>query len=173
MDIGSILSSLSAEDMQKLQSVAQSLGSLSNSTSGEFHRPNQNDTTNTPLGSLTNNGTSEFSRPNQNGGTGTSFGLPSNGTSDILSAFSNIGTAENKSSVGAGFNLQSLSEIASLISKFDNAGNDPRCKLILALKPMLSTEKQKRADEAVKIIKLLDILPVLRESGLLKGAFGL
>ena len=47
------------------------------------------------------------------------------------------------------------------------AGNDSRVQLIYALKPHLSAERQARADTAVKILKLLDILPAIKESGLL------
>lgn len=36
-----------------------------------------------------------------------------------------------------------------------------RCKLIEALKPNLSPERQKRADQAIQILKLLEILPLI------------
>ena len=38
-----------------------------------------------------------------------------------------------------------------------------RCKLIEALKPNLSPERQKRADQAIQILKLLEILPLINK----------
>ena len=36
---------------------------------------------------------------------------------------------------------------------------------------MLSEDKQKKADEAIKILRLMQIVPLLRDSGLFKGLF--
>ena len=41
-------------------------------------------------------------------------------------------------------------------------------ELQLALKPHLKEERQKKVDKAVKILKLLSIWSVLRDSGMLK-----
>ncbi len=40
---------------------------------------------------------------------------------------------------------------------------DDKTDLIKALKPFLSVEKQQRADEAMRLLKLMRILPLLRE----------
>ncbi|MBO4338872.1 MAG: hypothetical protein K5755_06055 [Clostridiales bacterium] len=40
---------------------------------------------------------------------------------------------------------------------------DEKTELIKALKPFLSAEKQQRADEAVRLLKLMKILPLLKE----------
>lgn len=54
-----------------------------------------------------------------------------------------------------------------------NLGNIPakdnRTALIEALRPMLSEPRQQKADEAIKILRLINLIPLLRESGLLKG----
>ena len=42
-----------------------------------------------------------------------------------------------------------------------------RVKLLLALRPHLSEEKQQKVDTAVKILKLLDIAPLFKEMGIL------
>ena len=42
-----------------------------------------------------------------------------------------------------------------------NGDSGRRCKLIEALKPNLSPERQKRADQAIQILKLLEILPLI------------
>lgn len=43
---------------------------------------------------------------------------------------------------------------------------DDRSQLLLALKPHLSPARQERVDQAVKILRIMDILPLLKESGL-------
>lgn len=51
------------------------------------------------------------------------------------------------------------------------SAKDNRTVLIEALRPMLSEPRQKKADEAIKILRLINLIPVLRESGLLNGLF--
>ena len=60
-----------------------------------------------------------------------------------------------------------LQSIISVISKMKSAKDDSRVQLISALRPHLSEERKKRADTAIKILKLLDVLPLIKESGLL------
>ncbi len=60
-------------------------------------------------------------------------------------------------------------KIMSLINKFKNTGENENQRLLLALKPHLSDERQKKVDVAVKILKLLDLMPILSESGLLEN----
>lgn len=51
-------------------------------------------------------------------------------------------------------------------------GSDPGVELLRALKPFLSKRRRKRAAEAVKIIKLLEMIPLLQQSGMLGGLMG-
>lgn len=44
-----------------------------------------------------------------------------------------------------------------------NSANNKNLDLINALKPHLSVEKQQRADQAVRILKLFEVLPLLKE----------
>lgn len=127
MDISDILSSLSAEDMQALQSIASSLTGKSDT--------------------------------------------PVNATADPTKAVTK-NVQNNQNGEPLGIDPKAFSDMAGLMSKLNSTGNDPRCQLINALKPMLSKERQQRADEAMRIIKLLDLLPMLRDSGLLKGVLG-
>lgn len=66
--------------------------------------------------------------------------------------------------------LNALGNMASMLSVFSGTSNDPRCQLIMSLKPLLSEERRQRADEAVRIIKLMDMLPMLREAGIFNGS---
>ncbi len=59
--------------------------------------------------------------------------------------------------------IMKLSGLAGSLSQ-----NDKNAGLILALKPHLSPERQKRADKAVKILKLLALWSAAKDSGLLK-----
>ena len=72
-----------------------------------------------------------------------------------------------------GSHLQSqyinIKQIISIFSKMKNTADDSRVQLIYALRPHLSEERRARADTAVKMLKLLDMLPLIKESGLLKG----
>lgn len=61
-----------------------------------------------------------------------------------------------------------IGKIMSLLSALKSRDEDSRVQLISALRPHLSTERQARADSAVKLLKLLDMLPLIKESGLLK-----
>lgn len=50
----------------------------------------------------------------------------------------------------------------------EGAGEDPKENFIQSLKPLLSDKRQEKADEAIKMMHLFDMLPVLKESGLLQ-----
>lgn len=45
-------------------------------------------------------------------------------------------------------------------------GDDSRVRLLLALKPNLSPDRQAKVDSAIKILKLIELAPLLREMGL-------
>lgn len=62
-------------------------------------------------------------------------------------------------------NARLIAKISSLMGAMNK--NDDRTRLIEALKPLLSEKRRKRADEAVQMMKLFEILPAL--SGLMGG----
>lgn len=61
-----------------------------------------------------------------------------------------------------------LKSIMSIIGKLRNSGNDPRTQLLSALKPHLSEPRREKVDTAIKILKVLEILPLMKDSGILK-----
>lgn len=76
-------------------------------------------------------------------------------------------TAENLSAAeaenpGGGFNPLSLIQLLGAAS-----ADDKDCGLLLALRPHLSEEKQRRLDKAVKLLKLYNIFVTMRENGML------
>lgn len=60
-----------------------------------------------------------------------------------------------------------LMSVMSIVSKLNNTGNDTRTQLLTALKPHLSEPKRDKVDTAIKILRLLELLPLIKESGVL------
>ena len=58
------------------------------------------------------------------------------------------------------FSMEALKPVMSAIGKMND--NDDRIKLIMHLKPLLGPDRQRRADEAVKFLHIIQILPELR-----------
>ena len=53
--------------------------------------------------------------------------------------------------------------IMKLMSAFNNTENDNRANLLLALKPHLSPQRQARVDSAVKLLKLVSLMPLVKQ----------
>ena len=62
-----------------------------------------------------------------------------------------------------------MASLMSVIGKLKSRGVSENEKLLIALKPHLSKERQARVDTAVKILKLLELAPVIKETNLLGG----
>lgn len=60
-----------------------------------------------------------------------------------------------------------ITQIMGLVSKLQSHNDDPRAALLTALKPHLSEAKREKVDTAIKILRLLDLLPLIKESGIL------
>lgn len=58
-------------------------------------------------------------------------------------------------------------KLMNVMGKLKTNKNDERSRLLLALKPHLSDKRQEKVDKAIKILRLLDMLPLLQDSGLL------
>ena len=46
---------------------------------------------------------------------------------------------------------------------------DDSTRLLRALRPLLGPERQKKVDEAMKILQMMRLLPLLKESGVFSG----
>ncbi len=85
-----------------------------------------------------------------------------------------LGDREPKEAKAENMNLSELlgaSELkglVSIISRFNEGGNDARSQLLRALKPHLSEPRREKVETAIKILKIIELLPLLKESGLLK-----
>lgn len=125
LDIGSILSSLSSEDINNLKKVANSI-----------------------LGGEQNNSQPEHEVHNENKNSQQKINIPK----------------MDLSSLG----LPDMSQFSSLLPLLSALNShDEREDFICALKPLLSHERQQKADEAMKFIKLLGLIPLLKEKGIM------
>ncbi len=61
-----------------------------------------------------------------------------------------------------------LASIMRIMSAFNSGSDDSRTRLLLALKPNLSEKRRERVDRAIKLMKLISIMPAITESGLFK-----
>ena len=81
---------------------------------------------------------------------------------------------EEKSPPSTDFDISSLlgiediGSILGLINRLRSSGNDPKAQLLYALKPHLSPPRREKVDTAVKILKIIELLPLINETGLLK-----
>lgn len=61
--------------------------------------------------------------------------------------------------------LSQLSAIVPVLQMFNKP--DSRVEFINALKPLLSESRRRKADEAMNLLRLISVIPVLRERGML------
>ncbi len=71
---------------------------------------------------------------------------------------------EKKSAPALPFDEKMMGKLMSVMGQLNK--EDSRTRLILDLKPLLKDERKQKADEAIKFLQLMDVLP------LLKGMFG-
>ena len=118
MDISSLLSSLSPEDIEKLKSTAQQFFGEKAEDNNEQPKARQS------IQELHGNGEPAFDMP---------------------------------------FDPKLLTGVAKF-SKMMNE-NDEKSQFIMALKPLLSDKRKKKADDAVMMLKFMRIINALQENG--------
>lgn len=59
--------------------------------------------------------------------------------------------------------------IMKLVGALKNNVNDQRVNLLISLRPHLSEKRQKRVDDAVKILKLISLMPLLKDMNIFGG----
>lgn len=72
------------------------------------------------------------------------------------------GSQSQSDSLFGSIDPMAIMQLSAAFSK-----KDPNCDLILALKPLLSKDKQQKADHAVKMLRLYNVYTAMRESGIL------
>ena len=66
-----------------------------------------------------------------------------------------------------GIDLEAIMRMGELMSQMNKP--DDSTRLLLALKPHLKPENRRKVDSAMKLMKIMNILPLLRDSGILDG----
>ena len=59
--------------------------------------------------------------------------------------------------------IAGLMKMANLLK---NSSGDHRAGVLMSLRPYLSEHRQKRVDDAVKLLQLVSILPAIKEAGI-------
>ena len=66
-----------------------------------------------------------------------------------------------------GIDIEAIMRMGELMSQMNR--QDDSTRLLLALKPHLKPENRQKVDSAMKLMKIMNILPLLRDSGVLDG----
>ena len=77
-----------------------------------------------------------------------------------------LGEEKKQPEQNSAFDGIDISKVMGIIGKMKNMGNTDREKLLLALRPHLKEDRRKRLDNAVKILKLIELAPLLKDSGI-------
>ena len=165
-DMSELLSGIlnSPEGMENLKKAASALlkGS-SEKEQKESSRENGNSAVQSLLRSL----------EGKNGSRGGEF---NGGSFDGGGSFGNLGIfgnriddSQNDFSDGdeTGLSPAQLAGMVKMVSALNSRKEDDRTRLLLALRPHLSPEKRDRIDKAVKFLKIMDVLPLIRGAGIL------
>lgn len=70
---------------------------------------------------------------------------------------------------GLGLDINILLQVQKILGSMGQ--EDENTKLLMALKPHFSEKRREKIDQAVKMLRLLSVLPLLKDSGLLGGLF--
>ena len=76
---------------------------------------------------------------------------------------SNTNPKPERNDPADGIDFDTITKIASVLGKLSSQPKDPGCELLTALKPMLSPERRHKADEAIKMMRLISLLPLLKD----------
>ena len=67
----------------------------------------------------------------------------------------------------SGLDSAQIGNIIKIMSTLNSTRDNTREKLLLALKPHISESRRDKVDAAVKLLRLIEALPLLKESGIL------
>ncbi len=62
-----------------------------------------------------------------------------------------------------GIDPQMIAKLIQFMPLLQSKGDDERTRLIAALKPLLSPQRRRKADEAIQLMRLMDILPMIEK----------
>jgi hypothetical protein len=59
--------------------------------------------------------------------------------------------------------FETIRKISSIMEKINCKKQDIRCDFLLSLKPLLSKPRQQKIDNAVQMLRIIDLLPLIQE----------
>ncbi len=65
-----------------------------------------------------------------------------------------------------GLDPELMNKLMKLLPLLQQGGDSARARLIQALKPLLSQSRRKKADEALRLLRLMEVLPLLGQAGI-------
>ncbi|MBD5082162.1 MAG: hypothetical protein HDT44_10430 [Ruminococcaceae bacterium] len=77
---------------------------------------------------------------------------------------------DSSNDIFGNIDLEAIMKLGEMLSVM-NSSSDKNTQLLLALKPHLRPENRQKVDNALKLIKIINILPLLKDSGILNGLF--
>lgn len=181
-DLNDIIASLSADDINMLKGVASSIlgdsneddnaQSNSNNSNNSNHNQSNNNFRSNNHGNVNNNAQFNNNSQSNNSLQNTINSLLNNNQNNNQNNSQNQNRNQNNNQSLNGLNLNSLGinaddfkmmmKAKTIFDKMNNT-SDKNTDLILALKPHLSPENRNKADIAIKILRLFDILPMLKD----------
>ena len=76
---------------------------------------------------------------------------------------------QNSPSVFGDVSPDDIAGIMKIVGALKNNASDQRVSLLVSLRPHLSEKRQKRVDDAVRILRLISLLPMLKELNIFGG----
>ena len=64
-----------------------------------------------------------------------------------------------------GIDMDTVIRLASLMNKLNSQPEDPGCRLLRDLKPMLSPPRRKKVDNAIQMLRMISLMPLIKELG--------
>lgn len=104
----------------------------------------------------------ESRRANPGGGAGAGPDI-----SSLLGMLGGIGGGSRSQSAAPGIDPNMIGALGRAMGVMRE--NDHNIELLKALRPYLNDHRQEKVDEAVKVLRMLKLLPILQESGILRG----
>ncbi|MBQ9965174.1 MAG: hypothetical protein IJP22_00420 [Clostridia bacterium] len=75
---------------------------------------------------------------------------------------------EEQSDVVSALGANEMQMMVNIMSRLKSSKGDASTQLLTALKPHLSEPRREKVDTAIKILKLIELFPLIKESGLFK-----
>lgn len=95
---------------------------------------------------------------------------PAPGSSGLEAVLSGLTGSSRPAEEGVPFSPADLARLGSLMQSVKE--DTPATALLKALRPLLREERQKKVDQAVRMMRLFSLLPLLQQSGILNSLTG-